>query len=230
MTSTPDTEPRVIPAFEVNLIGDRVNWLRRREAIQHVVSVMALGMLLVAGVLALAAATHLTSAMRRRVGVRLKEAELLQQRKVCDELDQMQAVVATELAGVSPLVRVASARIAWAPRLVAFANALPKGMGIAALSASSGDVLAASTGTQAPKAMTPEQKEAAVPRMTFSVVYAPRPGSSEDPTGFLERLQASEPFMRKMAFIRIEATEREVWRDTPVILLQGSCKGSAGNE
>ena len=225
-------EPAISPRlFEVNLLRDRVDKLRRRRMWQNVASGAALLMLLVGGLLALAAVMHLTNAMRLGLGVRNLEGELAQQKKVCLELDGLKKATLDEVQALSPLIPLARARVAWAPKLAALADALEPGTGLLSVQGGSGDVFSArSPGVEPAKGrrpIPPGQEDTFLPRLSFAMLYAPVAGGEENPHSLLERLRSSEPFMRKIAFVRLVAMEEDTWNSRPIIVLHCTARGGS---
>ena len=217
--------------FEVNLLGDRVDKLRRRRLWRNMASVAALLMLLIGGLLALTAVMHLTTAMRLKLGVRNLEGELAQQQRVCQELDALKKATWDEVQAVSPLIPLARARVAWAPKLAALADELEPMTGLLSVQGFSGDVFSARpSGVETAKGrrtIPPGQEDTFVPRLFIAVLYTPVAGGDENPHSLLERLRSSEPFMRKMAFVRLVATEEDSWNSRPVIVLHCSARGGS---
>jgi len=219
------------PAFEINLVRDRLGRLRRARAVYRFGLVAACVMLAVSALLCLRTVGHISTVIRNAAGVSRLSAELIGEGDLCGRLDTQRINALAKVGDFSRLVPLAEARVAWAPKLAALADALPPGMGVSVVRLASGDVFAEAP----PEAPDPEAKKAprrppkiTPPSMTFTIVYLPSAGTTRDPMGLLlDELRSADAFMRRMEFVRLEATEEDTWRDRSVILFRGLVKGAA---
>lgn len=209
--NTPALSAGMAPAFDINLLGDRVGQLRRRRAMQQACVVGAL--LLSAGALVLLAITagHLMGIFRVRTGVADLSRRLNTQQKICQELNILRETAAVDIQAVEPLVQVARGRVAWAPKLSALAAALSPADGIVSVTVSRGDRPGAAD---------------AGPRLQFSIVHSALNASGKMPMDSLERLARSPAFMHKMKSVRFEAVELETWHGQPAFVLRGVAQGA----
>jgi hypothetical protein len=210
MSASAETASRMIPAFEINLLADRVNSLQRRRTFQQACALGGAALLVVGAVLAVLAVTHLTTAMKYKVGVKRIAADIAAQKKICDELEAMHGEIVRQLDVIAPLAPIARSRVVWTAKLAALAEALSPGMGITQLTAGSGDVVGGVEGGA---------------QLSFSVIT----GATADPEGsavrFVERLRKSPAFMDKMEYVRQEAAEGEHWNEQRVTALRISARG-----
>lgn len=224
--------------FEINLIADRVAKLRRRQVLEHCGSLMALLLMGAGGVLFLVALMHVTAAIGHSSGIARIENELEQEKRLYEELDALRHTAIEQLDRHPLLVPLAEARVNWAAKLAQMARALPPGMGIAKVEATSGDLfveppkpLPEPTKSDKQKSKTKRKpvrrKPTRAPEMVFSVMYLPSVNVERDPiSSLLGRLRGSGDFMDKMDFVRLEAAREEVWKGFKVIFFRGLLKGA----
>lgn len=222
-TLSPGTE---VAFYEINLIGNRVDRLRRRQVLSHVGDVASVFMLTVAVVLCLIAVMNLWNIMSLKLKMRSVAHKLQLEEELCAELDGLRTKTMEQVGLLPKLVPAAERRIPWAPKLAAMAMALPRGMGIEKIYAESGELFPPpGSGAQNERGASSKKN---VARMVFSVVYLPSAGQSEDPMGQLRgNLQEAEAFMDKMESVNLEATAEETWDNVPVQSFRGLLKGVA---
>ena len=217
--------------FEVNLIGDRVERLRRRRILSRLSDLASVIMLGVAGFFCLIVLLHLTLTMRVRLQMNRLERDLEVEQRVAQELDNMRAKTVESIGKMQTLVPVAQSRVSWAPKLAAMAKNLPAGMGVAKVNADSGELF------RDPASPTPQRggrratSKLDMAHMIFSIVYLPRAGESQDPMGALrENMASSDAFMKKMEMLRLDATAEETWNGMQVQVFQGLLKGVSSED
>jgi len=216
-----------VSLVEINLIADRVPRLLRRRLLSRLGEIGALAMLAVAALLFLVTFMHLTSLMRVKLAMMRFSSDLKAERQVCRELDALRHEAAKKIGLFSRLAPVAERRVAWAPKLAALSDALPRGMGVHKVNVTGGDLFFEPGKAKTGRGDTRQQRKK-VPHMTFAVIYLPSVGRSEDPMGELrENLRRSEAFMDKMKFVRLEATAQEPWNQIQAQFFRGLLEGIA---
>ncbi len=220
--------PNEVRLFEVNLISDQISTLLRRRAFQQLSAVAAVLMILAGTVLAILMATHLTVAFKMRSGTQGRMKEVAELQKICTGLDN-ERERATQLANAfAPLLPIARARMAWAPKLAAAAAALPPGAGILNLQATQRDVfiVRASAGPKSGSLATAAQDEAGLPQMAIAMLCAPSAGGDENLSAFAERLKKDAAFMSKFDSVHLVALEQDNWENKPVEVLHVRAQGT----
>jgi hypothetical protein len=205
--------------FEINLLGARAKTLRRRRAAQRVGIVMSLALIVVGGLFAIMAAVHLATGMRVGLGIRKVADELAAQQQLCRDMDALRYRALARIGPFTPLAPVVRRRIAWAPKLRALADALPPASGVLSINGSAGDLFKDANAKRRVGSKDPRA------RIDVAMLYAPASGSEEDPISLLDRLRENEPFMKKIDYIRLEATEESNWMGRPAVVLRSSGKG-----
>ena len=205
--------PKELQLFEVNLISDQVSMLLRRRAFQQLSGIAAVLMLAVGTFLAFLIVMHVATAFRMRSGQKIKNKEITELRTICADLDNQRAGAEARMAGVAPLLPIARARMAWAPKLVAAANDLPPGTGIISLQATQRDVFLAGVGSKS-------SDEGGLPQIAISILYLPVSGDEEENLGlYAERLRNDKTFMYKFDSAHLVAMDRDTWQGSPVEVL-----------
>ena len=224
--------PERVGLFEMNLMGDRVQHMRRRVRFFQICSALALVMVVAGGVLAAMTAGHLVEYIRAGQGASEANRQLIEAREGDAELDAQRKAACEALGSVGALTSIARRRVAWAPTLAALAQALPPGGGILAVEAQSGDTFyrplppaAAELDRQGKAVPRAAPAPPAPPGMKFSILLSPALGAG-DPMPFLERLRKSETFMKRIAGVQVDVTAQDNWMGGPVIVLTGSCAGA----
>jgi len=220
------SEPAATSLIEINLIADRVPRLMRRRFLARIGEIGTLAMLGLASLLFVATLAHLTTLMRVRLAMTRFVSDLKTERQVSQQLDSLRDEAAKEIGLFIRLSPVARRRVAWAPKLAALSEALPAGMGVHKVDVTGGDLFPAPKG----KAVRGDarQQRKRTPHLTFSVIYLPSAGRSEDPMGQLrENLRRSAAFMDKMEFVRLEATAEEAWNQVQAQFFRGLLEGIA---
>jgi len=211
--------------FEINLIGDRVDRLRRRRALSRVGDAAAVVMAAAALVFCVLTAFDLFGIMRLRDDLRTLGRQLAEEQKVAEKLDAMRGDVVKKVGNLKVLVPIAQRRVSWAPKLAALARALPAGMGVAKVRVESGDLFADPNDPKRKKRRK-RSDEIDAAHLVFSVVYLPKASRTLDPMGDLrENLESNGEFMEKMEFVRLEAQAEEVWNGLQVEFFHGLLKG-----
>ncbi len=229
-----ETHPKTaeLPLFEFNLIGDRVDKLRRKQLFGRLIELSAVTMLLVAMLFGMLTLMSLMTIVRTRIRLSKISNQMLDAQATCDELDALRQRAAERVGVMDKLTPVAKARVAWAPKLTALAESRIEGMGVTKVQIFSGDLfvyqkpLEEAVPEKAKLRRRQAKKVAKPPKMTFSVVYLPAAGKSEDPMGeFRENLRNSPWFMEKMGLPRLIGTVEKKWHTLPVQTFQGTIKG-----
>lgn len=212
--------------FEINLIGHRVDRLRRRRTWSRFGDVAAIIMVALALLCCIVTAHHLFTIMRTKSGLRKLRAELTEEQKTADELDRIRDQVIGSIGKLKLFVPVAKRRIRWAPKLSALARALPSGMGVAKISVRGDDFFADPN--------NPKQRRRVgkfgmnnidEAHLFFSLVYLPTASKTRDPMGDLrDNLIASDAFMDKMILVRIERQLAEIRNGACVQSFEGLLK------
>ena len=233
MTEATVAAPAGMPAlFEINLLADRIHRLRRQQHFEQTCAAVALALVLVSAVLGVISFKHLLDYRRFSLGLKQDQQDLDAQKKLFEEMDTLKRAAADELKAVAPLLPIARARVAWTPKLVALAEALPPEFGILQMNANSGEVfmpppppapapVTDASGKAAPPA--PPARTAEPPRMDFSIVY--HTGGQSRAMTLLTRLRESPNFTRQMGEIRLDSMDTDTWQGASVTVLRGSCKG-----
>ena len=213
--------------FEINLIGDRVGRLRGRRRLSRVGDVATVMMVVAALVCCVLTAFNLLAATRAGYSLRKVRSELAEAQRAADELDRLRDAALDKVGKLKLLVPVAKRRIRWAPKLAALASALPQGMGVTRVNVSGNDFFTASggpkKGNRSSKFGLTNIDEA---HLYFAVIYLPRAGKTADPMGDLrDNLQASDAFMEKMQFVRLERQTEEIRNEVQVQVFEGLLKG-----
>jgi len=228
----PHTKTADVSLFEFNLIGDRVDKLRRKQLFGRLIELSAVTMLLVAMLFGMLTLMSLTTIVRTRMRLSKISTQMQAAQAICDELDALRQQAAERVGIMEKLIPIAKARVAWAPKLTALAEGRINGMGVTKVQVFSGDLFAyqkpleEAVPEQAKLRRKQTRKKVKPPEMTFSVVYLPFAGRSEDPMGeFRENLKNSQWFMEKMGFPRLIGTVEKKWHSLPVQTFQGTIKG-----
>jgi len=218
--------------FEINLLGGRVQRMHRRVRFFQVCSALALLMVVIGGALSAITARNLVNYVRARQGAHEAAVQLAAAQSATAVLDLERKEACQALGSVGSLSSIARRRVAWAPKLAALAQALPAGGGILVVEAQSGDVFWQAPPPPAPvpdKAgklpQGPAVKPATPPAMKFSVLFPPAVGGP-NLMQFLECLQRSDTFMKRMSGVYLDAAVQEPWMDSPAMVLTGSCRGA----
>lgn len=233
MADTPEAAPAAVRVeiFDINLLGDRVQHMRRRMRFVQVCSVLSLAMIIIGGALAAMTGGHLVEYIKAGYGVERARTELAKAEEGQATLDKECRQACEALGPVGALTSIARRRVAWAPKLVALAQALPPTGGVLTIEGQSGDVF-----YQPPPAEKPAldregrpvpstaQKPPAAPTMRFAVLVTPEMGA-ENLMLLQKRLQGSDAFMKGMSRVRLEAAIEDDWMGQPVSILTGSSTG-----
>jgi len=219
------SHPAKINLFQINLIEDRVDRLRRRRALSRVGDAAAVVMAALALVFCVLTAFDLFGIMRLRSDLQTLGRQLVEEQKVAEKLDAMRADVVKKVGNLRMLVPIAQRRVSWAPKLAGLARALPSGMGVAKVRAKSRELFADPKDTEQKKRRK-KTGEIDAANLVFSVVYLPKASRTLDPMGDLrENLEVNGEFMNKMEFVRLEAQAEEVWNGLQVEFFHGLLKG-----
>jgi membrane-associated protease RseP (regulator of RpoE activity) len=221
--------PSEIHLYEVNLISDQVSTLLRRRAFQQLSGVAAVLMIVAGTALAILMFMHLTVAFHMRSRTQGRVTELAELQKICTALDN-ERDRATQLANTfAPLLPIARARMAWAPKLAAAAAALPPGAGILNLQATQRDVFV-NRAAAAAKSGTPlavaALDEAGLPQIAIAMLCTPSASGDENLSAFAERLKKDEAFMSKFDSVHLVALEQDNWENKPVEVLHVRAQGT----
>lgn len=209
--------------FEVNLIRDRIDSLRRRRRMQNLSMVGSLLMLLAGGVVAAIAGSHVLHITGQRGALESDRKQLLAERILCNRLDRMRDEAMKEIGFVTPLLTVSRNRIEWSVKLSQFAAAVGPAGGIDKITADSGDIYAdpavdAAPGTPA-RRIEPAQ-------FTFAVLMPASLGPKL--LSFSDDLNATPGFTTKLGPVQIESQDLDSSTDGTVAILHGSCKVGGG--
>lgn len=221
------TSRRPEPAiFEINLIGHRVDRLRRRRTLSRFGDVAVVIMVALALFFCIVTALHLFVIMRTKGDMHNLSTQLAKEQKTASELDQIRDKVIGSLGKLKLLVPVAKRRIRWAPKLSALARALPGGMGVAKISVKGDDFFAdPDNPKQRQRSGKFGQSNIDEAHLFFSLVYLPTAGNLRDPMGDLrDNLIASDAFMDKMKLVRIERQLAEIRNGAGVQSFEGLLK------
>jgi len=218
---------RDAPLFEINLVAERAEKLRRRQRLEIWTLGAALVILAIAAVFLLQSVRNVTKSWKSRNVVRMRESQIHRMEQERTDIERFREAVAMKVEKLVSLAPLAERRVLWAPKLAALAEALPESMGIAKLRADSGELFVASHAGAKKKGATRRRrhKTSAVPALNFSVIYLP-PGLADPISRLLDPLRNSDAFMQKMDFIRMEQTEEGIWQGVPVTFFRGLAKGA----
>ncbi len=221
MNQTRQQQPET-KLFQINLIANRVDHLRRKRVLARLGEMASVAMLAVALLFYFMALLNTMGILRNQGHLNKLNAKYESERLLAETLDQLRMETMAKVGVLQHLIPLAEERTTWAPKLAAMAEALPAGMGLANVVADSGDVFP-SNKPQTARGRASEPKAA---EMKFSVVYLPAAGLSDDPMGVLRKnLRSSDAFMHKMDLVRLESTAEESWANIPVQFFEGVVKG-----
>jgi hypothetical protein len=206
--------------FEVNLIRNRIDSLRRRRRMQNLAMVASLVMLLAGGAMAVFAGLHLLQKTKVSAALKSDRMELTSARALCNDLDEKRKVAKREIAFVTPLITVSRKRIEWSVKLEQFSSAVGPTGGVQMLAGNSGDVY---TETD-PKTATFRPAEA--PQLTYAVLM---PASATVRlNSFSQTLNGMTGFASKIGYAQTEAIELDTHDPGAPAVVRGSCKPTGG--
>ena len=113
--------------FEVNLIGDRISKFFRRRTLQKWCTVGAAVMLLIAVVMAIRIVLNVSKSFAVNSAIRADVRQIQKDEEGVASLDKLKQDVLAHVQNVAPLLAIADAKVYWAPKLVALADASPPG-------------------------------------------------------------------------------------------------------
>jgi len=224
--------PAYLPLFEINLIKEYAERLRRRKRMARVGVAVATIIFIISAVFIFWAGKSLKGiqAMRKRIdflGQDIAESEALYKK-----LDDVRTETANKTAEFNCLLPLSQRRVAWASKLAALGNALPDGMSINKIEGESGDLfnkLYDEPGDKKKEEKKKEEKVLIQRSLSFTLIYLPQ-GGGGDPSrlllDLLEELRSSEAFMNKMDDVQFEGTKSSKWDKEPVILYEGTLTGA----
>jgi len=218
------TPPPVVAAgkpvlFEVNLIRDRIDSLRRRRRMQNLSVAASLLMLLAGGAIGVVAGMNLTENTRQAAALKSEKSQFADAKLSCKNLDTARDKATEEIAFVTPLLTVAKKRVDWCTKLGQFATAIGPGGGVQMVAGSSGDVY---TDPPADAKVAIVVRTSDLPSFSFAVVapadQAPRLNS------FTENLNSLPGFVKKIGPAQTESITMDPADAGATVTLRGSCK------
>jgi hypothetical protein len=229
--------PNLPELFEINLISDRVDRMRRRQVLGRVGDFASFVMLGVAVLFYFAAALNLWTIIRARASVNKLNASIAAEEVESEKLELAKTAAINSVALYQKLLPIYERRILWASKLTALANLKPKGMGVIEVVAQPGNSFPEEeviVGSQTKKSIRRRKSQTPLdPDMHFKVIYLPSAGDTDDPMKTLRAdLLRSEIFMDKMEVVEVLRVEKGAWSESiPVRIFRCVLKGkSVDNE
>lgn len=229
MNGTPTETPAYLPIFEINLIKEYAERLRRRQRMARVGMGIAVVIFLISAVFVFWACGSILRIQRARTGISSLEADLQTSKDLYTKLDGIRTEAAEKIGEVGCLLPISQRRVEWAPKLAALGNALPHGMSIHKIDGTAEDLFVDLIEETKSASRRKSRKSANIPErnLSFSLIYLPLGRSGGDPmNSLLGALRSSESFMNKMGDVQIERTERSTWDAKDVILYTGTLTGA----
>lgn len=207
--------------FEVNLIGNRISKFFRRRTLQKWCTVGAAVMLLIAVVMAIRIVLNVSKSFAVNSAIRADVRQIQKDEEGVASLDKLKQDVLAHVQNVAPLLAIADAKVYWAPKLVALADASPPGASLMTFQGMQGDLFGAvmASGSAA---------EGQVPgvKIVFAVVYVLGEGSEENPIALVRTLRQSKDFLRHLDHVGLDSLEIETEEGSPVVILRGTAEGA----
>lgn len=215
-THPPPTAAGKPVLFEVNLIRDRIDSLRRRRRMQNLSMAGALLMLLAGGVVAVMAATNLLHMRKLTAVLESDRRALVDARSLCNHLDRLRKDAISEISFVTPLLTVSRKRVEWNVKLDQFATALGTGGGILMVSGNSGDVYSEADAAAA------AFRSSDTASLTFAVMMPA--AASARLNAFAQMLGSVPGFTTKLGPVQVESIDLDPADVAGAAILRGSCK------
>lgn len=224
MNRPEDAGGPALPLFEINLIGEYADRLRRRRRMARVGEAATIVLFVISGLLLLLALHNVNEARKRRIRIRTIENELKAAIRVVEDIEEQQEKLALRLEPFMPLMVIRDRRVAWAPKLAALGEALPAGMSVHKIDGTTYGVFGSEKKGSSRRRGKAEEGER---RLDYSLLYLPSNGETEDPIGLLlGRLRQSDRFMSGMDMTQLEASEKGAWDKRSVIFYRGLLWGA----
>lgn len=218
------TPPPVVAAgkpvlFEVNLIRDRIDSLRRRRRLQNLSMAASIVMLLAGGAIGVLAGLNLRNTTVQNAALESDRKQLYKARQLCNNLDHLRDEATSEISFVTPLLTVARKRIEWSTKLGQFATAIPQGGGVQMVAGSGGDVY---TETLADGKTPVALRSSDLPSFSFAVVIPIESAARLD--YFTQALNSLPGFTATLGPVLTESITMDPADGGSAATLRGSCR------
>ncbi|GAH79871.1 unnamed protein product, partial [marine sediment metagenome] len=168
----------VPPLFEINLIGEYADRLRRRRRMARVGAGATVILFVISGALLLFALHNLNEVLKHRRRIWTLGNNLATAQEIVAEIEKQEKNLALRLEPFAPVTAVRGRCVAWAPKLAALGEALPAGMSVHKIDGAAEDIFKTERRRAARRR---KGREAGERLLDFSLIYLPSAGRTEDP-------------------------------------------------